>query len=172
MAERPPPIVIASVDEARALERTVRASAEAAREALAALLRERGAVDAFRAMKFGEAGFDPFDPRRRRNLLEQVHQTVAHLTALRGAEHLLRRHPEHAPYRLNLGTSSTPDLESADGAVVAEVVAVHTPAGNGKVASDLARLRASPARHRYLFCHAAEDAPIEDAEVEIVSVTL
>lgn len=167
------PVVIASRAEARALEERIRASATAAAAALAGLLASEAPLDAFRAMKFRPIGFHPLDAEQPLNLLEQVHRTFAWLVAVRGVQHLLERHPGHAPYTLDLGSSAGPDIVSADGRVEAEVCALVSAAGNRKLESDLQRMRASAAEHRYVFYHAEEDAgTVSDPAVGVVAVTL
>jgi hypothetical protein len=166
-------IAVASPAEAAALEARVRAAADAAARTLGALLAGTPALDVFRALKFRAVGCDPLDAGRPHNLLQQVHQTFAWLVAVRGVAHLLRSHPDHAPYYINAGTSAQPDIESEDGCVVAEVVAVVTPRNNGKLQSDLARLRARTAPLRYLFYYAEEDrGTVSDPDIAVVAIDL
>lgn len=167
------PITLASLEDTRALEQRVRASAAAAAAAIADLLASGDPVEAFRAMKFRRVGFDPLDPTRPANVIEQIHQTFPYLTSVRAVEYLLEHHPRHAPYTLSFGASPGPDVVSHDGEVAAETVAVITPKNNNKVAFDLQRMRDSTATHRYLFYYAEEDVgTLQDAEITIVAVTL
>ncbi len=170
---RRPPIALATLEDARALERRVRASAAAAAGTLADLLASGEPLEAFRAMKFRRVGSDPLDPSRPANVIEQIHQTFPYLTSIRAVEYLLRHHPRHAPFLLSFGANPGPDVVSHDGEVAAETVAVITAKNNNKFAFDLQRMRDSTATHRYLFYYAEEDAgTLEDPEVTIVPVTL
>lgn len=180
MSRPPPPaggrgrtIVVSSLEEVEALEAGVRGAAEAMHAALGALLAGEEPLEVVRAIKFGNLGFDPLDPSRPLNPIDQVHRTFAILTTLRAAAHLLREHPEHAPYHLGFGGAAGPDVASADGVVVAETVAVASPIGNNKLEFDLGRMRDSAAPMRYLFYHAAEGAGVvEDDQVRVVAVEL
>jgi hypothetical protein len=167
------PIELASLAEAQELEGRIRLSAAEACAALSALLRGEESLDVLRAIKFRRIGFDPLDPERPLNLVEKVHQTFTYLVSLRGVEYLLLHHPEHAPFRLNLGTLPGSDIISADGVVAAEVFAAVTPQNNNKLASDIARMRSSWAACRYVFYYAEVDGgTVTDPEVTIVSVEL
>ena len=174
MTQRTPklPIRLSNLHEARALEVRIRSSAAAAVAALGELL-DGEPLEAFRAMKFRRIGFDPLDPSAPANVMEQIHQTFSHLTSLRAVEHLLERHPEHAPFTINLGTVAGPNVTSADGAVEAETFVAITVRDNNKLRSDIERMRRSAARHRYVFYHADEDAgTVTDPDVVVIAVTL
>ena len=90
-------ITVAEIGDVQALEARVRAAATSAARALTALLARDEPLAVLHALKFRRIGFQPLHPERAHNLLEQVHQTFAYLAAVRGLEHLLRGHPEHAP---------------------------------------------------------------------------
>lgn len=165
-------VVVSSLREVEALEVAVRGAAEGLRAALAEVA-STDPLEVVRALKYGAVGRDPLEPGRALNAIDQVQRTFAALVTIRGAAHLLRAHPEHAPYRLHFGSASEPDIRSDDGEVVAETVAVVSPVGNRKLEFDLGRMRENRARHRYLFYHAhdAAGAP-SDAGVRVVPVDL
>jgi len=127
-------------------------SANRTRERLSRLLAEE--ADGLRVLanlKFLPGGCDPLVHDRPLNLIEQVNQTFTYQASLRAAAWLLDKHPEHAPLRLNLGTSAGPDIASEDGQLLAEVFAAVDPRNNRKLFKDLERLRLSSARFRYVF---------------------
>jgi hypothetical protein len=63
----------------------------------------------------------------------------------------LDRHPEHAPFVLNLGTRSGHDIESEDGCVICEVFAAVRPSNNDKLVKDSKRVHDAEAGHKYVF---------------------
>lgn len=103
-------------------------------------------------MKFEPLGCDPIDGKSRLNLIEQLNQSYTYVATGLAIRQLFGLHPECAPYRLNLGTASGSDIESADpGDVAAEVFAAVTPSNNQKLKKDIAKVGASAATHRYVF---------------------
>jgi hypothetical protein len=67
-------------------------------------------------------------------------------------ERLIPLHPDADGFRLALGTSSGRDIESImPDLVAAEVFSATCPGSNQKLKTDLVRLSADPARHRYVF---------------------
>ncbi len=104
------------------------------------------------ALRFERIGCDPLDDSCALNIVEQLNQTTTYLVTLVGVAHLLRKHG--SPLRINLGTAAGHDIESLDGSVVAEAFAATSFASNRKLATDLAKLRSSRARHRYVFYYA------------------
>ena len=164
-------VTIATLDDARALERRVRASATRACAALSDLLASEPPLDVFRAMKFRRVGFVPTDAERPTNLVQQVHQTFAYFAAIRGVEQLLRWHPEHAPFHLDVSAGAAPNIVSVDGQVVAETLAIITAINNNKLKSDVERMRASTAPYRYVFYYAEQgDEVVEAEDVRVVAV--
>ncbi len=140
-------------------------------------LRLRGeqcsALDVLRAVKFEEIGFDPLEPNRQLNLIEQVNQTFTALVSVRAVEYLLNSHAEAAPFTLNLGTVQGTDIESHDCSVAAEVFSATHPNSNGKLRKDIDRVRRLRARHRYVFFHCpGEFNSYEDGDVCIVPLRL
>ena len=64
----------------------------------------------------------------------------------------LARHADRAPFIVHLGTAAGWDVESLDGAVVAEVFAATHPGSNGKLLKEARKLRTcTKASYRYLF---------------------
>lgn len=138
-------------EEARQLSDLLEASAGRTAQAVRDVL-DRGpsALVALSRLKFEPMGCDPLDTERPLNLIEQLNQTFTYEASLAAAEWLLERHPEHSPFKLNLGTEGGTDIRSEDGHVAAEVFAAVDPANNRKLEKDVARVRESGARHRYV----------------------
>jgi hypothetical protein len=171
--EMPDRLLLQTPEEARILQEKVQDAAAAACMALSELMSDHQPIDVLRAIKFRQVGFAPLDVATRVNFIEQVHQTFRHLVALRGVEYLFDKHPSQAPYSLSMGGDGGHDIQSADGNVIAETVAVVTPDGNKKLRYDIDRVKASPAELRYVFYLAEEDgATVSDTEIEIIAVTL
>lgn len=87
----------------------------------------------------------------RSTLIEQLNQSFTYLASIEAAKWLLERHPDHAPYNLNLGTTPGSDIESEDGEVAAETFAATHPDSNDKLRKELEKVRATSARHQYVF---------------------
>lgn len=142
---------ISNAAEVQELRGTILASAERAIAALKALLDGETAIGVFEQVRFEPVGYDPLDPSRGLNLVEQVNQTFTYLATLEATEWLLQEHPNAAPFVLKLGTASGPDIASAEGHVAAEVFAAVTPQNNRKLASDLEKVARMAATYRYVF---------------------
>lgn len=160
-------------DEAAELELALASAAEAAVADLAALVSRSHPLDVLEALKFQRFGRDPLDPTRPLNLIEQLNQTFTYLVSVRAVEFLFEEHPEAAPFRLNLGTAPGSDVESVHGSVAAEVFAAVAPNNNRKLAKDVAKVRATPAAHKYVFfyCPGEFERQVRD-DVVIVPLSL
>jgi hypothetical protein len=159
-------------DEAHALLQRLEESAECTRKCVRELLDRDDSALAFLAkLKFEHSGCDPLDPKRALNLIEQLNQTFTYKASFQAAEWLLRKHPEHAPLKLNLGTASGTDIESQDGAIAAEVFAAVDPHNNRKLQQDIERLREEPAEWRYvLYISPATDGQQDEYQKDDVRV--
>jgi len=118
--------------------------------ALPALLATPNPIDAFARLRFEPIGHHPIQDRAL-NLVEQLNQTFTCLASVRAVAWLLSRHPESAPFRLNLGTASGSDIEALDGSVAAETFAAVTPTNNDKLRSDIRKVSLTSARLKYVF---------------------
>jgi hypothetical protein len=157
----------------RALENDVRLASEGALSALRDLLDGGDAIRLLAAIKFNKIGRDPLHPGRALNLIEQVNQTFTALVSVRAVDYLFAHHPHAAPFRVNLGTARGSDIESLDGSVAAEVFAATHPASNQKLKKDIAKVRAVPARYRYVFFYCPGDhAPSTHGGVSVVPLHL
>jgi hypothetical protein len=141
----------------RTLEELLELEASVATAAGATLMKlfqyGSGALDlaTFARLKFDTCGCDPVDQSRPLNFVEQLNQSFTYLATIEGVRWLINRHPKHAPYALNLGTSSGSDIVSADGHVVAETFAATHPGSNDKLRKDIAKVRGVAAEYRYVF---------------------
>lgn len=142
---------IATLSDVDRLETLISSSAEATTSRLRALLQTSAGLDALARLKFTPAGCDPLEPSRLLNVVEQINQTYTYLAGLAAVRWLLTKHPAHAPYTLNLGTTSGSDIASSDGAIAGEVFAATHPDSNDKLRKDLDKVGLSAADHKYVF---------------------
>jgi hypothetical protein len=104
------------------------------------------------SMKFEPIGCDPLDCESPLNLIEQLNQSFTYIASARATKILIARHPELAPFTLNLGTAGGSDIESKAGVgVAAEVFAAVNTSNNRKLASDIAKVSATAAGFKYVF---------------------
>jgi hypothetical protein len=151
MAKR---ITVTSKHELLALEDAIAASASATASSLAQSLKSGDGLAFLRRAKFLKSGCDPLESERPLNLIEQINQSFTYLVSIRAAEFLLDRHPDHAPFTLNLGAISGSDIISADGRIAAEVFAATSPESNNKLKKDIQKVRATSAETKYVFFYA------------------
>lgn len=143
--------IVNSEIEVESLLTNIRAAAEGAlahiNQAASA-----GAMSALWKMKFEPLGCDPIDGSSRLNLIEQLNQSFTYAATVLAIRRLFELHPEHGPYRLNLGTAAGFDIESANTeSVAAEVFAAVTPSNNQKLKKDLQKVSGAVAPHKYVF---------------------
>ena len=105
----------------------------------------------FAKMKFGGIGFDPLDPKRALNIIEQINQSFTYLASFYALEVLFTEYSELAPFRLNLGTAPGSDIESECGELAAEVFASVTPTNNQKLRKDIDKVLETEARLKFVF---------------------
>ncbi len=141
---------IAALADVARLETLVTASAELAATRLQAIFADHTGLDALARLKFTPAGCDPLDHARDLNVVEQINQTFTYLSTYAAVRWLLNKHPAHAPYNLNFGTTGF-DILSFDGAVAGEVFAATHPDSNDKLRKDMDKLGLSSAQHKYVF---------------------
>lgn len=146
-----PQVLIASRDDLDRLERSIAESATATAEHLFERLEKAKDLAELARLKFGEAGCDPLDMTRALNFVEQLNQSFTYLATIGGARWLLQHHASNVPFQLNLGTAPGPDIVSKDNEVIAEAFAVTRPGSNDKLRRDVAKVRAIPAKYRYVF---------------------
>jgi hypothetical protein len=145
------PQSIASLADVARLETVVTSSAQVTAARLQDLLQTATGLDALARLKFTAVGCDPLDPARDLNVVEQINQTFSYLAGFAAVRWLLGKHPGSAPYTLNLGLTSRPDIVSRDGLVAGEVFAATHPDANDKLRKDMDKVGLSSAQHRYVF---------------------
>jgi len=150
------------------LEATIIAAAGATAERLTRELQRPNALATLARLKFSQAGCDPLDMGRSLNFVEQLNQSFTYLASIEATRWLFQRHPQHAPFRLNLGTAPGFDVASTDGAIAAEVFAATHPDSNDKLRRDLDRVRTAPAAHRYVFYLSPVAARLGAEDVTVV----
>lgn len=143
--------IIASCQEAEALERSVAASARRALHNVRRAANGSDAIQVLWQMKVAAVGCNPLDAESPLNLIEQINQTFTYLASARAVRILLAERPADAPYKLNLGTTPGSDIESTNGRVAAEVFAAVNTSNNRKLAKDIAKVRATAADAKYVF---------------------
>ena len=159
--------------EIQQLRATILGTTDLAVARLKDLLDGGSPMEVFEKMRFEPVGCDPLDSSRPLNFVEQVNQAFTYLATLEATEWLLQRHPGAAPFVLNLGTASGPDVASADGRLAAEVFAAVSPQNNRKLANDLDRVAKMPATQRFVFFACPGDAQdVAVRNVGGVSVTV
>jgi hypothetical protein len=147
----------AVLSDLRSLEDEIRIASEGAMSAIQGLVQQGDPLALLEAVKFDKMGWDPMEPTRSLNFIEQVNQTFTALVSVRAVEYLFEHHPEAAPFRVNLGTAPGSGVESLDGSVAGEVFAATHPGSNGKLKKDIAEVAAVSAQHRYVFFHCPGD---------------
>ena len=141
---------IHSADDLVSIENAVEQAAVTTLQSLRGKIQESPSLATFSAMKFDKVGRHPLG-NRALNLIEQLNQTFTILASVRATRWLLARHPENAPFVLNLGNRAGIDIESLDGKIACETFAAVTPSNNGKLAKDAAKLAALTHQWKYVF---------------------
>lgn len=99
-------------------------------------------LELLKMIKFEQCGFDPQNPEKELNLIEQVNQTFTALVSYKAIQWLWQKYPNTC-FRLNLGTAAGFDIESYGDDVPkirAEVFATVDWRNNNKLKKDIARL--------------------------------
>ncbi|MUK79129.1 hypothetical protein [Aliivibrio fischeri] len=142
---------VVNEDEIDALKEKVLASINKASLQLQSELSNNNAISVFSKMKFGGVGYDPLNTDRELNIIEQINQSFTYLASFNALEFLFKSYPQHAPYKLNLGTASGSDIESACGSISAEVFASVSPTNNQKIKKDIDKVLETNSAIKYAF---------------------
>ena len=159
---------ISTSAELARLEAAIVSAAATTAAKLATELHGPDPLAALARLKFAQAGCDPLDLNRSLNFVEQLNQSFTYLASLEATRWLFERHPDRAPFHLNLGTAPGADIASADGAVAAEVFAATHPDSNDKLRKDVQKVRNMPATHKYVFYLSPVAAKLRAEDVTIV----
>jgi len=143
---------IDSQEQIAYLKSTLKQTAESTRLQLLDFAGRQTSIDFLGSLKFRKVGCDPLDSSRQLNLIEQLNQTFTYLASLLAVEYLLEKHPNAAPFALNLGTKAGYDIESnRDEGVVAEVFAAVNPNNNRKLKKDVEKVSYAKFKAKYVF---------------------
>lgn len=142
---------IYSFSELMDLESRVIESMNKASSQIATKLSAKDSQTLFSKMKFGGVGYDPLNPDRELNLIEQINQSFTYLASFYALEVLFSSHSNLAPFKLNLGTAPGSDIESVCGQLAAEVFASVTPTNNQKLRKDIDKVSKTDAAFKYAF---------------------
>lgn len=168
--------VIATPEEADALESSVTASAARVLQNIQDAANGSDAIKVLWQMKVAAFGCNPLDAESPLNLIEQLNQTFTYIASARAVKELLAEHPADAPFKLNLGTTAGSDIESHNGRVAAEVFAAVNTSNNRKLAKDIEKVRATEASIKYVFfmcpgiARGRQPRLEKDAEVRVWSI--
>lgn len=124
----------------------------------------RDGIQLLEKIKFDKIGYDPLNPERTLNLIEQVNQTFTYLASFKAVKILFNLHPDAGAFVLNLGTAAGTDIESASvGGIAAEVFAATRPSSNNKLNKDIEKVGAADAAHKYVFflCPGIDPGPYQ-----------
>lgn len=163
---------ITNLKESAILKQRIMENTESTTTRLNELLENKMGIDLFHEIRFLEVGQDPLESRPL-NLVEQLNQTFTYLTSLMAAEYLLKTHPEHAPYILNLGTSPGYDVISEDEVVIAETFAATSPISNDKLKKDCIKVSArTGALHKYVFYYSPDERNVDQVRSKFPGVRI
>lgn len=144
-------ITLTNTEDILKYREIIRKSAEKSKYKLSSVLNQFSGVECLETIKFNQIGFDPLDPERNLNLVEQINQTFTYLASLKAVEYLFKTHKYITSYRLNLGTRKGSDIVSLDGHLAAEVFAATHPRSNNKLEKDITKVKSTTARLKYVF---------------------
>lgn len=152
---------------------TIRASA-AETQRQVRQLSQTSPLELLYKMKFEKTGFDPLNPARRLNLIEQLNQIFTYVASFRAADYLYREIDKLTSLTLNLGTDSGWDIEGVEnGGLVAEVFAAVDPRNNRKLEKDIRKVASAKAAFRFVFfmCPGFPSEPQQsEAGVKVISL--
>lgn len=119
------------------------------------LIRDSSALEVFKRFKFDKIAIEPLTGQVE-NLIEVVNQSQTYLVSLMAVEFLYQRFPNQT-FIVNWGNIPGYDIESADGAIIAECFAATSFRSNGKLVNDLKRLSQNDtAIYKYEFFYDKE----------------
>lgn len=150
-------IVVCGTNELKNYKAKIIHNLNTCTEILKKMLESEDSFDFFKKAKYEKIVIDPLTGEPQ-NLIEVINQCQTYLVSLMGAEYLLSKFPD-IPFVVNLGNVAGYDIESEDGAIIAECFAATSYRSNGKLTKDLKRLAENnSARHKYIFFYATEFA--------------
>jgi hypothetical protein len=142
---------VSSLKDVVELEASIEAAASAAVEILSTQPSALPPLAFLARAKFDQIGFDPLDPTRPLNIVEQLNQAFTYWATCLALRWLLENRTTAGPFAVNLGTAKGHDIVSHDGKLVAEVFAATRPSSNDKLRKDAQRLSSASANEALLF---------------------
>jgi len=143
--------IVNNIEELEELEQKLYESMDKTLSQISSEITSNCSHTLFSKMKFGGVGFDPLNPDRELNIIEQINQSFTYLASFYALEVLFTKYRELAPFRLNLGTASGSDIESECGGLTAEVFASVTPTNNQKLKKDIDKVLQTNANLKFVF---------------------
>lgn len=144
-------IELHSADEIKKYKDIIEKAAKQAKQELDILSDKLSPIGYLEKIKYEKIGCDPLVPERNLNLIEQVNQTFTYLASLNAVRYLYSKYEYISSYRLNLGTCQGSDIEAYNGSVAAEVFAATNPSSNQKLKKDIAKVKATTAKNKFVF---------------------
>lgn len=148
--------VVANEKDVAVLRDKVLQSIELTARKIRSCQEAKTAIESMFELRFHRLGYDPIE-HTALNFVEQLNQTFSNLVVLAGARYLVLRYPSKV-FHLHLGTESGFDIESDDGAIIAECFAVTTVKSNDKLSKDSRKLiKCGTSDERYVFLYSQCD---------------
>ncbi len=148
---------INSIQDADKIKDIIIKSCNSTTKRIQSFIHDSKGIDFFHTIKFTKIGKDPIKDNSL-NFIEQLNQTFTHLVSIEAVKHLMKLHPESAPYNMNLGTQSGHDIISTSGDIIAEVFSATSPTSNDKLNKDCQKLIANDtALLKYVFFYCTEN---------------
>ncbi|AKL96150.1 hypothetical protein CACET_c27050 [Clostridium aceticum] len=149
-------LTINTIQEAEKIKDIIVMSCNSTTNRIKSFIQDSEGIDFFHTIKFTQIGKDPIKDTSL-NFIEQLNQTFTYLVSIEATKYLLKLHPEHAPYTMNLGTQSGYDILSNNGNIIAEVFSATSPTSNDKINKDCKKLIANEtALLKYVFFYCKE----------------
>ena len=143
-------IVVHNIEELDKYKNTILDNLNNSVNMLQQVLNNNDALDAFKIFKFEKMAKEPLSGNQE-NLIEVINQAHTYLISIMAVEYLYKLYPTQV-FIINWGNIPGYDIESLDGAIIAECFAATSYKSNGKLTADLKRLSGNTeAEHKYEF---------------------
>lgn len=149
-------LTISTIQEAESIKGVIIKSCNSTTKRIQSFISDSDGMDFFHMIKFTQIGKDPIKDNSL-NFIEQLNQTFTYLVSIEAVKFLLKLHPEHAPYTMNLGTQNGYDIISTNGNIIAEVFSATSPTSNDKLNKDCQKLIVNETAHsKYVFFYCTD----------------
>ena len=150
---------ISSLSELEQLQRAIQNNMIASHEKMKVQISESSPMDFLVGLRFLKTGVDPIKGTEL-NFVEQLNQFFSDIVIIEATRHLLSGFPHHT-FELRLGTTPGFDIESEDGAIVAECFAATTALSNRKLEHDSKKIQdRAKEKEKFLFFYSQNDTEI------------